>query len=697
MVMKNADDGDSMRGEVATVSGRDGLRLFLISFLLLFFELAVIRWIPANIRIVGFFSNLILVSCFLGFGIGCILRGRRDLFFLFPPASLLILLLCRHFSAAGIADPNADAYFFASAGRYRWLVAVPVVFVVNALPFICIGQRLSTLLDRFRALPGYTVNVAGSLAGTIAFAAVSYVELRPVWWFAIAFACALVFLHRSAVAVVLGAGMLGVSLWVVHIEARPFVWSPYYKIEVNTLPPEVAGGRRIVVNHDYHQLVLDLSDRWAERIPSYRAWQLTYDFPYLSRGDGPPRRVLILGAGSGNDVAAALRNGAGHVDAVELDPEIAALGAELHPEQPYADQRVRLHLNDARYFLRRGGEPYDLIVLGWLDSHRLFSSFSNVRQDNFVYTIEAARQMRDLLTEDGVLCLSFYAGKPWISRKIFTMLRESFGHEPRVFARPEGGYGKDGVIFMIGPGRDAVNGLLPVAGFEEVTADIGAGADLVPPTDDWPYLYVKGRALAWEYLSMMLVILGVSVLMVGPVIIRRGFAVSEGLHFFLLGAGFLLLEVRNITVLALVFGSTWVTTSIVIAAVLLMILVANAIVERGLVEGRERLIWGLLLGSIVMSLMWREDFVPLADPLLRGIVTAVVVSLTFFFAGIVFARSFSRVTVPSVALGCNVLGAVVGGMLEYVSIAIGISGLSWVALGLYGLAILAQTRWLGRS
>ena len=93
---------------------------------------------------------------------------------------------------------------------------------------------------------------------------------------------------------------------------------------------------------------------------------------------------LVLGAGSGNDMAAALRNRAAEVDAVELDPEIFKLGSELHPERSYDNPKVQMHLNDARNYLRRSALPYDLIVLGWLDSHRLFSSFSNVRQDNFV-------------------------------------------------------------------------------------------------------------------------------------------------------------------------------------------------------------------------------------------------------------------------------------------------------------------------
>jgi spermidine synthase len=47
-----------------------------------------------------------------------------------------------------------------------------------------------------------------------------------------------------------------------------------------------------------------------------------------------PKNILIIGAGSGNDVAAALLSGAEHVDAVEIDPVINRLGRQNHPTTP---------------------------------------------------------------------------------------------------------------------------------------------------------------------------------------------------------------------------------------------------------------------------------------------------------------------------------------------------------------------------
>ena len=52
------------------------MRLFLTSLAILFVELMLIRWIPANVKYIGFFSNFLLIASFLGIGLG-ILLGRR--------------------------------------------------------------------------------------------------------------------------------------------------------------------------------------------------------------------------------------------------------------------------------------------------------------------------------------------------------------------------------------------------------------------------------------------------------------------------------------------------------------------------------------------------------------------------------------------------------------------------------------------
>src|SRR5262249_32794546 len=158
-------------------------------------------------------------------------------------------------------------------------------------------------------------------------------------------------------------------------------------------PVERAGttlGFEVQVNQDSHQQALDLSGRF-DRVADLATRRRIYDEPYRFGVNGD---VLIVGAGTGNDVAAALRAGARSVDAVELDPVILEIGA-AHPEAPYRDARVRTVNSDARGYLRRTDRRYDKIVLGYLDSHSLFSAMSSVRLDNFVYTKEFFRELRD--------------------------------------------------------------------------------------------------------------------------------------------------------------------------------------------------------------------------------------------------------------------------------------------------------------
>src|SRR5207245_11066956 len=100
-----------------------------------------------------------------------------------------------------------------------------------------------------------------------------------------------------------------------------------------------------------------------------------YFFPYrhLRR---PPNNVMIVGAGNGNDVAVALSEGAKHIDAVEIDPEIQSIGQRYHPNQPYEDRRVSVHIDDGRAYVQSTDRRYDLILFALPDSLTLLSGQS---------------------------------------------------------------------------------------------------------------------------------------------------------------------------------------------------------------------------------------------------------------------------------------------------------------------------------
>ena len=74
----------------SNVRRRRGLELFCLSFLALFVELMMIRWAPAVVRLIAYYANLILISSFLGLGVGAILGKQRKSLFGWLPTLLLI-------------------------------------------------------------------------------------------------------------------------------------------------------------------------------------------------------------------------------------------------------------------------------------------------------------------------------------------------------------------------------------------------------------------------------------------------------------------------------------------------------------------------------------------------------------------------------------------------------------------------------
>src|SRR5207237_5804631 len=210
-------------------------------------------------------------------------------------------------------------------------------------------------------------------------------------------------------------------------------WSPYQKL---TLAPRAAEGKifeyELTTNDIFYQQILDLSPEFVAAHPSLFAavpaqWN-AYNLPYHFYPKPPS--VLVLGSGMGNDVAAALRNGAARVTAVEIDPLILKLGEKYHLEKPYGSPRVRAVRDDARSYVQNSREHFDLIVFSLLDSHTNSSHFTNIRVDNYVYTLEAIQAAKQLLRPDGIFIVKFQVMTPWIAGRLDGVLRSVFGRAP---------------------------------------------------------------------------------------------------------------------------------------------------------------------------------------------------------------------------------------------------------------------------
>ena len=136
-----------------------------------------------------------------------------------------------------------------------------------------------------------------------------------------------------------------------------------------------------------------------------------------------------------------------------------------------------------------------------------------------------------------------------------------------------------------------------------------------------------------------------------------------------------------------IFGSHWAPTKNHFG-ILAMILVANAIVERHPIRS-QRLPYILLCGSLVFVYLFPMQILLTLPFTLSCTLGVLILSVPLFFAAIVFANSFRRTEDVSQALGSNLLGAVLGGFAEYLSLILGLRALILIALLFYVISAVA--------
>ena len=670
------------------------LAIFASAGLSLFLELAVIRWQSTVFEFFAFYKNFGLLSCFAGLGLGYALAGRRRIF-LFLSVPLLVcqfVFMCvLRFSYHGIILSSVRAIPFREqfnmglgitdiVGGSAVYFLLAVIFLLTALAFLPVGQVCGCLMQRTGNLKAYGLNLLGSLAGILAMLGASFLWTPPAVWFALC-CIAILWLHfRSPAWLLAGAGAslaaMIVLAWPVDL-AWQRIYSPYQLLEVGHtdrgLPLLRAAGQ-------YFQQIVDLRPSRTEA--ELQGTRNYYDFPYHLRAT--PGDVLIVGAGTGNDVSAAVRNGAARIDAVEIDPAILELGRDLHPERPYANPRVHAIVNDARSFLRTTDATYDVIVYGVLDSHTVLSQASSVRLDSFVYTLEGLRDARKRLKSDGIVSLSFALMSRELGRKIYLMMQAAFDgrapycafaeNGPAIFIESNDPHWKLPAAFWDTPGiADAA----PTLASSSLRTDIS--------TDDWPFFYMPRRVYPVSYLVMVFQVLLLSLLLTRSFV--GGLPQLSHLPFFFLGAGFMLVETKAVTEMGLTFGNTWQVIGIVIAFIMIMAFLANLAVNY---LGTRYSYWAFAFLLVCLAGGW---WIARAGGLPPGAVgrleTAVVLTSPLFFSGIVFSSLLSPSKDISGIMASNLMGAMCGGLLEYNSMYLGFRSLYLIALGCYALALVS--------
>ena len=673
-----------------------GVRLFLTSATLLFVELLVIRWIPANVVYVSYFSNFLLMASFLGIGLG-ILLGRANVRLIVSPFTVLLFGLVALVLNSQLNiqfDPGDQVFHGLNSGNSadaNFLVLPLLMLLVVAL-MTTLALPLGGLLRAMPPLRAYAIDIAGSLTGIAAFGLMSALGLEPLAWFSFtAILLVALALGRGITAwsAVPAAWMLGVLLLVGRAGMGPEAWSPYYRITaydangaVQLDPPGSSEGIvQLYVNGIPHQSMVEAD--LSSELPLYG--QVYRWFPGRTF-----QNVLIVGAGSGTDVALALAHGATRVDAVEIDPRIAEIGKAFHPDRPYDDPRVSVHIDDGRAFLRRSADRYDLILFAVTDSLTLVSSTGNVRLESFLFTEQALASARDHLGPGGVFVMYNYFREPWLVAKLHGMAGSVFGYEPLLRIDPRG---TRAAVIAAGPGVVEARAAGDIG--EQPDQPVAVeGASPKAATDDWPFLYLRNVGIPPYYLAALVVLLAFAIAAVaaasrlGGTSLRRGFSP----HFFVLGIAFLLLETRSLVTFSLLFGTTWNVNVLVFFAILVSVLLAIGISARFPMRRPGPLYLGLF-GTLALAFLLPPEQLLIDPPALRYAIAAGLAFAPILFANLVFAHSFRDTQAADMAFASNLVGAMVGGALEYVALVTGYQALLIVVGGLYVLAFLFASRW----
>lgn len=702
---------------------RPMLSLFVVSVLGLFLELMLIRWIGTEVRIFAYLQNTVLVVCFLGLGVGCF-SCRKPVSFSALLLNLLILVLLFAIPQTREGLGAISAMLSAAGDMVIWQEAIStsraqtIIFVALGLTmtyclmwlvwemFVPIGRLLGRLMnDHPRTIWAYSVNIAGSLLGILLFVLLSVLDQPPFTWLMVLAVMLLFFWGQTGRERRLYTGLLLAVLvlgWFAGRQtgALEVHWSPYQKLVLLDAATDDSGNdhRIITVNNTGYQVMIDLRREHVAAYPQRYAPDMRgcsqYDIPLLLHPH--PQTMLVVGAGAGNDAAAGLRHGVESITAVEIDPAIIDIGNRYHPERPYDSPKVRVVNDDARSYFASCDERFDVISFGLLDSHTQ-TAMTNARLDHYVYTIESIRQAKSLLGEGGIMVLTFEAKKPFIADRMARLLRDVFGAEPLSFRIPRTHYGWGGVMFVAGALETAQR---QIAGNSQLSGLIEQWQRRYPTplsyttritSDDWPYLYLKTPSIPrlFYFLAALMVLLLIThhkQLNARSLLSRWA---RPHWHFFFLGAAFMLLEVQNISKASVVLGNTWSVNAIIIAGILIMVLLANAIAAHWPKLPTGPVYAGLCASCVVLYMVDISQFAFLPF-ITKAVIVGAVTTVPMLFSGIVFIRSFARVESKAEALGANLIGALVGALLQSITFVTGIKALLLIVTGLYVLAMLTR-------
>jgi hypothetical protein len=366
------------------------------------------------------------------------------------------------------------------------------------------------------------------------------------------------------------------------------------------------------------------------------------------------------------------------VDAVEVDPLLLGAVGQSHPDQPYLSDRVTRHVGDGRAYLEDTRQKYNLILLALPDSMTALAGQSALRLESFLLTEQSLAAARSHLAPGGTFAMYNYY-QPFLLARYATTIEDVYRQAPCSELQPGSLGGRVLAVLTVHPGG-------PVPG----CATYWHGASLAPATDDHPFPYLRSASIPDNYLWML-----AAILLGSLALIRLSGARFTGMRSYVdlafMGAAFLLLETKNIVQFALLFGTTWFVNSLVFAGVLLAVYLAVE-TARHVRLPRPAVLYAVLLASLALTWLVPQDSLLTLPVIARFFAASALAFAPIFLANLVFAQRFADVANSGTAFAVNLLGAMAGGALEYLSLVTGYRVLLIVIAVLYGLAFATGLR-----
>lgn len=699
-------------------------KIISLSTLILFSELMLIRWIGTEVSVFAYLQNVILICSFIGISCGMIAR-KQHLFHSLIALTIIAIFLSLPFLKPGLDQISTTLSVFGqsfiawnpwddhSISYIQWfniylgLIVCLTFMILVGLFFVPLGYLLGEYFRNENShINTYLLNLIGSLVGILLFVGLSYFQQPPFIWIITTLLLIIPLITSCCFSELTKIFILSIILIIASAHSSTTSgffetrWSPYQKLSITevTSPPNDMTGKWITVNGNGYQIILDLSTKAQEERPDLYDKNLIgyshYDIPF--RFHTSSKSALLIGAGSGNDVAGALRTDIKSATAVEIDPAILEFGRKYHPEKPYQDPRVNIVTDDARAYLESTNDKFDIISFGLLDSHTS-GQMTNARLDHYVYTKEALIKAKNLLNSKGIISLTFEASKDYIISRFNQQLIELFDNPPLVFKIPRSSQGFGGVMFITGNQDTIATALKNDSKLAELSQKFKISPDLSEVkqiTDNWPYIYLDNpRIPSLFIITTILVLLTFYSLrkITSSGQFNFNFESAETLQFFFLGAGFLLLETSNISRSAMVLGSAWHSSAAIISGIIFASTLGTFLSTKYKVNINAIYV-ALILSCIFVTLIDLNKFSDL-NLLFRFLIVGTIICMPVIFSGIIFGDLFTKSSKPDIALAANTLGAVLGALLQCCSFLFGVRFLLLLVLIFYSLSLVIGKRW----